>query len=100
MATSKDGTTIDFGFIELTGTLHHDDDHRALWLETDEGPERLSVDLKAYDLVPEPGCVFVKDWSEHEGLTRRLTEAGLVEPVHDVSVGPFNSTAYEVRVLI
>lgn len=98
--TVKHGVAVDFGAIELTGSLHHDDAQRALTLLTDEGPERVSVNLEAYGLIPRPGRVFIKDWSEHTGLTARLAEAGLVEIIGSVVVGPFSSTAYEVEVTL
>lgn len=94
----KRGVTVDFGAVELPGSLHHDEDQRALTLLTEEGPERVSVSLGAYGLVPGPGRVFVKDWSEHPGLAARLAEAGLAEIIGSVAVGPFSSTAYEVEV--
>lgn len=96
----KHGVTVDFGAIELTGSLHHDDAQRALTLLTQDGPERVSVNLEAYGLIPGPGRVFVKDWSEHSGLAARLAEAGLVEIIGSVLVGPFSSTAYEVEVTL
>lgn len=64
----KRGVTVDFGAVELPGSLHHDEDQRALTLLTEEGPERVSVSLGAYGLVPGPGRVFVKDWSEHPSI--------------------------------
>ncbi|MDO4254318.1 MAG: hypothetical protein Q4C81_04110 [Kocuria sp.] len=98
--TAKHGVAVDFGAIELTGSLHHDDAQRDLVLLTDEGPERVSVSLQGYGLVPAPGRVFVKDWSEHSGLAQRLQEAGLARIVGSVVVGPFSSTAYEVEVTL
>lgn len=91
--------TIDFGNIKLSGVLVHDDAQRALVLHTDEGPEGISVSLAGYGLLPGPGEVFIKDWSEGEGLTANLVEAGLVEIVDSVRVGPFNSLAYLVKVV-
>lgn len=99
-STTKDDVTVDFGAIELSGSLHHDDEQRSLYLMTDEGPERVSTNLLAYSLTPEPGHVFIKDWSEHEGLTAHLVEQGLVKPVHEVTVGPFGSRALEVEVTL
>lgn len=98
--TVRPDVTIDLGGIELTGSLHHDDEHRSLVLWTDEGPEVISVNLAAYGVTSEPGNVFIKNWSEHAGLTERLCKAGLVSPVHSIAVGPFRSTAYEVRVTL
>lgn len=98
--TEKHNVTVDLGVITLTGTVSHDDVNRDLVLFDEEGPEVLSVNLEAYGLTPEPGNVFIKDWSEHSGLTKRLEEAGLVKAVHWVTVGPFASTAYEVEVTL
>ncbi|MEV0445757.1 hypothetical protein AB0I84_20910 [Streptomyces spectabilis] len=97
----KRGVTVGFGRIELTGALVHDDENRVLELEDAEGPaEPISISLQAYGLTPEPGHVFIKDWSEHSGLTARLAQAGLVTPVRALTVGPFRSTAYEVQVTL
>lgn len=96
----KHGGTIEFSAIELTGSLHHDDKHRTLTLMTDEGPERVSVNLEAYGLVAEPGHVFIKDWSEHSGLAASMQRAELGRIVRSVVVGPFSSTAYEVEVTL
>ena len=98
--TEKDDITIDFGTIELTGSLQHDNEYQTLTLLTDEGPELLSVNLLAYGFLPMPGNVFIKDWSEHEDLTARLEGAGLAKRVRKVVVGPFRSTAYEVEVTL
>lgn len=67
---------------------------------TDECHERVSVNLEAYGLVPGPGHVFIKDWSEHSGLTASLQRAGLARVIRSVVVGPFSSTAYEVEVTL
>ncbi|MFE6939588.1 hypothetical protein [Streptomyces chartreusis] len=97
----KHDVTVVFGSIELTGTLVHDDENRVLELENAEGPaEPISISLQGYGLTPEPGNVFIKDWSEHSGLTARLTQAGLVQPVHALTAGPFGSKAYEVQVTL
>ncbi|MFC9755209.1 hypothetical protein [Streptomyces sp. NPDC056921] len=98
--TKKHNVTVGFGFIKLTGSLHHDDESRSLVLETEEGPEHISVSLRSYGFTPKPGNVFIKDWSEHAGLTARLEQAGLVQPLHELNVGPFGSTAYEVKVTL
>lgn len=90
--------SIDFGSIELSGVLVHDDAQRALVLHTDEGPEPISVNLGAYGLYPAPGQIFIKDWSEHDGLAARMSEQGLVKIIDSVRVGPFSSRAYLVEV--
>lgn len=98
--TTKDDVDVDFGVITLSGTLHHDDAQRALWLLTDEGPEHIPVNLQAYGLAAAPGHVYIKDWSEHAGLAARLAEAGIVRIVDRVVVGPFASAAFEVEMTI
>ena len=98
--TTKENVTVGFGAIELTGTLHHDDENRSLVLLGDEGPEHISVNLQAYGITPAPGNVFIKDWSEHQGLTAGLVKVGLVRPVRGLTIGPFASAAYEVQVTL
>lgn len=85
----------------LTGALIWHVDAHALSLETDEGPERLSTNLTAYDLHPLGlNHVFMKDWSEHSGLTDDLVAKGLVTIVRRVRVGQFSSLAYEVAIVL
>lgn len=103
MTTSavRENVTIAFPIgLELTGALVHEQELSLLELATDEGPERLSTSLTAYDLEPDDGCVFIKGWSEHKGLAESLEEQGLVEIVGRRVVGPFDSIAYEVRVAL
>lgn len=88
------------GDLDLTGTLTYD--HRAQRLEIaypDGETEALSIDLLLQGYVAFPGEAFVKDWSEHAGLTDALVMAGIVSVVERVEVGPFRSRAYRVRVL-
>ncbi|MFK0244520.1 hypothetical protein ACIQUM_07465 [Amycolatopsis azurea] len=94
----KSEVTARCGRRELTGELTHDNERRYLCLETDEGTERLSMSLEQFGLTPESGNVFIKNWSEHAGLTASLVSQGLVTIVHTLTVGQFRSTAYEVRV--
>jgi hypothetical protein len=97
----REDTTIAFPLgIERTGRLIHDAERSVLVLETDEGPERLSISLAGDGLRPADGCVFVKGWSERAGLAESLEKQGLVEIVGRRVVGPFGSIAYEVRVLL
>lgn len=100
-AAVRENVTIAFPIgLELTGALVHEEELSLLELVTDEGPERLSISLTAYGREPDDGCVFIKGWSEHEGLAESLEEQGLVEIVDRMIVGPFGSTAYEARVLL
>lgn len=90
-------TTIDFGSITLTGILEHDSTQATLMLHTDEGPEVLSTNLNYYGLVGEPGCVFIKDWSEHAGLAERVQAAGLVRIIRTVELKPMGPMGHRVR---
>jgi len=92
--------TVQFPGIALQGSVEHDDDQRALVLMTDEGPETLSVNLAAYGVAAPAGHVHIKDWSEGEGVAASLAASGLVEEVSDLRVGPFDSRAVLVRVLV
>src|SRR5690625_3339124 len=70
-----------------------------LYFITDEGYEVLSVVLEAYGFVAPLGCVWIKDWSEHTGVTEQLVSLGVVSYEKTVRVGPFNSPAHLVSVL-
>lgn len=95
-------TAVTFSSLVINGDVIYFKEQNALVLIDDEtgGPERLSVNLNAYGLTPRPGHVFIKDWSEGAGLAASLAEAGVVEIVGSQDVGPFASTAYEVRVVL
>ena len=97
--TIATNTSVAFPGITLDGSIEHDDDQRALVMFTAEGPETLSVNLQAYGLLAPSGHVWIKDWSEHEGLAASLAASGLVDEVSDTFVGPFFSRAVLVRVL-
>lgn len=85
----------------LTGTLHYDPLQADLYLVTEIGVEDLSIDLRAYALTPAAGCVFVKDWSEHTGLAHELETAGCGSITQRLTgIGPFNSTAFEMKVVL
>lgn len=59
--------------------------------------QTLSVNLAAYKMFPAPGNVFLADFSEHEGLTKNLVKAGVVEIVRPVRIGM--GSGYEVKLL-
>jgi hypothetical protein len=87
---------------KFTSDVEHDaDQHALLFPATEDGPQDvISINLEAYGLKPKADDhVFIKDWSEHSGLTESLTKAGVVEVVGAVNVGPFSSRAYEVKVI-
>lgn len=96
----KHGVTVDFPGLSLNGTLVHDPNQTGLWLETDEGPEILSVNLESYGMTPAPGNVFIKDYSEGAGVTDSLVAAQLVERVREGHFGPFDASAVECRVTL
>ncbi|WP_422114738.1 hypothetical protein [Brachybacterium sp. UNK5269] len=85
----------------MTGPIEYESDLAALAHidETTGEVEVLSTDLRVYGLVPGPGEVFVKNWSEHAGFAASLQKAGIIEVVGEVLVGPFSSLACRVRVL-
>lgn len=83
----------------IEGDLVHDDDQRLLYLDTEEGPERFSVNLEAYGAATPAGHVWIKDWSEHEGLTEELVSYAVVRIVATERFGPFSAKAHLVRVL-
>lgn len=58
-----------------------------------------TVNLEAYNEHPMPGHVFIKNWSENEGVLESLIEAGVISnPVREVPSG--FATAYECKILI
>jgi hypothetical protein len=82
---------------KITGILYFEkymDGSPALLLED----EILSINLAGYDLRPDEGCVFVKNYSEHEGLPDALVAAGIAEKVREVSIGNFGSSCWLMRV--
>ena len=90
-------TSIKFGSITLDGELAV---YRGgLALLTGMYVERLSIHLDAYGLIPAEGNFFIKDYSEHRGVTKQLVDAGAVEIVREVIFGPFNTRAFEVTPL-
>lgn len=57
-----------------------------------------SVNLVAYDEYPAEGHVFIKDWSENEGILHSLIEQGVISgPVRIVQAG--FTHAHECKVL-
>lgn len=82
----------------LAGDLAYDPASSELVLIHDDGEHHvLSTVLLAYGYMPFFGETFIKDWTEHSGLTDTLVMAGVVTVVERLTVGPFNSTAYRVR---
>lgn len=107
----NDPITIDFAHISLTGVLTvikggYPNGEDALVLETDEGPETLSVNLKPYpetwvqtSTPKDDPQFFIKDYSEHAGLAERLQSQGIVK-ITSTWEGPFGNIAYGVDLSI
>lgn len=93
--------TVHYPRFTMIGSIEHDPPQAALaHVDAETGEDEvLSVDLSEYGYVPGPGEIFMKDWSEHQGFAAALQAAGVVEIVGQVSVGPFVSKAYRVRVV-
>lgn len=90
------------GLVELVGAVLHDPATGLLVLDTCDGEpeEQLSISLAAYGILPKADDeVFVKDWSEGEGVAQSLIDAGLAEIVGEHLVGPFSSRAVRLRIL-
>ena len=84
--------------VRLGGYVAYDQPRNLLYFITDEGSEVLNVNLEAYGLVTPPGYVWIKDWSEHTGVTVQLISLGAVLYEESALVGPFRSAAHLVRV--
>lgn len=95
-------TSVDFSAVTIRGDVVYlgAQDSLVIVDKSTGVPEALSTNLSAYGITPRPGHVFIKDWSECSGLTESLADSGLVEIVETHSVGPFESKAYEVKVLV
>lgn len=92
--------TLRLPHVDLYGDLTYDPASSALVLIHDDGEHHvLSTVLLAYGYMPFFGETFIKDWTEHSGLTDTLVMVGVVTVVERLTVGPFNSTAYRVRIL-
>ena len=99
MTIIASNVTVSFAGFELTGDIDFDAVHNTLSFDDHQEPsERIDTNLFAQGIVPsEPGTVFIKDVTEHQGLAASLVEAGVVRIVREVTFGPFRSKAYEVR---
>ena len=90
------------GFIEAG--LYHDGSVaiRITSSDTWEPLTTATVCLSEYDLHPRPGHVFIKDWSENEGMYQCLRAEGIVgEAVEFYDIGYENSCrAYECPLLV
>lgn len=66
------------------------------------GPYAVAtVNLEEYDIHPLPDHVFIKDYSETEGMWRKLHQMGIVsKPVREIPFGPYDAKAQECKVLV
>lgn len=95
--------TIDSRYVHVKdGHLHrtqYEDGSLALQIEYeyDGYPEveTLSVNLSHYGMTPPEGHIWVKDYSEAEGLPDALVKAGVATEVRAEKIGPF-----DVRVVL
>lgn len=85
--TLKEEAAIELPCLTLTSKVEYDAGQQ----------EVLSVNLIGYGYLAFPGEVFIKDWSEHQGLSAALEQAGIATVKAPITVGPFGSTAYRMR---
>lgn len=97
--TLKEEAEINLPHLTLTGKVEYDPGQQALTITdpTTGEEEVLSVNPTEYGYIAFPGEVFVKDWSEHQGLPAALEQAGIATVKAPITVGPFASTAYRMR---
>lgn len=71
-------------------------------VDLDEGLfATATVNLEAYGLAPEPGNVFIKDYSENRGIWEFLVEIGVIgNPIREVPFGPYDAKAQECPLLV
>ncbi len=69
--------------------------------EYDDGEpfnEVLTVNLTGYNMTPPAGHVFVRDYSEHEGLPDALEKLGILRKAGTSSIGPFDAKVALMKV--
>jgi len=67
--------------------------------ETGEPLGRATVCLVDYHEKPSPGNVFIKDWSENEGMLQALHDVGIIGPVlRTIPTG--HTQTFECKLLI
>jgi hypothetical protein len=60
----------------------------------------LSVNLGGHGIACPPGHVYVKNYSEGEGMAAALEVAGVATRVEEITFGPYDTTATLMKVLI
>ena len=83
-----------YGTVDVFVTRYIDNS-LALAITEEYGQNVISTNLGGYGMTPGENCVFIKDYSEHEGLTDAIVEAGIATVVRPVAIG-FGS-GYEVH---
>lgn len=59
----------------------------------------IDVTINMVAATPGPGCVFVKTWSENEGILDQLTAAAILDPT-GLTTPAGLTTAHEARLLV
>lgn len=99
-STLTDLITLQFGEeVQLTGEIVYDHHHSMLYLNTSEDSEVLNINLDQNGLHTPEGHAWIKDWSEHSGVTDQLVKSQLVKHIKTAQVGPFDSDAHLVEVI-
>ena len=98
--------------IELVGQKFKDvkvvpglyqDGSLALMLYLNDGEQLSKVSVNLPDGTPRPAtnCVWVKTWSENEGMVEQLVEKGVLTLTgRETDVGPFHVRAIEAALVI
>src|SRR6478752_6039555 len=58
---------------------------------------KATVNLTAYDEMPAEGCVWIKDWSENDGVLKVLTDLKIVEETGRTAIAGY-ALAYEAKI--
>jgi len=102
---SWDGKVIDVTLMGHTykGAVLHEGKYAygeglALTLTEADGEPLATATVYMRDAEPAQGCVWIKDWSENEGMLGSLVKAGVIEPTGRTTQAGF-TIAHEGRVL-
>lgn len=101
MSFTKNPVTINAKFLKATGYLReiaYADGSPGLQFLGNTVPETISINLGDYGLTPPEGHVYIKEYGEHEGVLEALIDQGIADPVGRVQFGPFNASAWLVRI--
>jgi len=87
----------------VVGRSRYADGSPALLFSPDSGEPAyaLSTNLAGHNItVPAEGHVYIKGYAEHEGLCEALVKLGVVEAVQEITLGPYDTKATLVKVLV